>query len=69
MERQSDRAEAARKAEEVHEEHQANVNQVRHEPMPASHHDDQRTAADRRDEDAGDQDGGDSEGESPDEHS
>jgi hypothetical protein len=69
MKRESRRAEAARKTEEVHEAHQSNVNQVRHEPMPASHHDDQRPAARRRDEDASGQDESDSEGESPDEHS
>jgi hypothetical protein len=38
----------AREAEETG--HQANVNQVRHEPMPASHHDDPRQEAVERNE-------------------
>jgi hypothetical protein len=51
MGQDSHRAESAKKAEEVHEEHQANVNQVRHEPIPASHHDDNDG------QDSGDSDG------------
>lgn len=34
-----ERSEGATKAAEVHEEHQASVNQVRDEPYPASHDD------------------------------
>jgi hypothetical protein len=40
----------AHKAHEIGHEHEANVNQVRHEPIPASHHDDRREAAVREEE-------------------
>jgi hypothetical protein len=40
----------ARKAHEIGHEHEANVNQVRHEPTPAIHHDDRREAAVREEE-------------------
>jgi hypothetical protein len=45
-------AERLRAAEDV-AEHQANVNQVRHEPMPASRHDDPRQEAVERNEEHG----------------
>lgn len=56
MEQESHRAEADEKVEEVHEAHQSNENQVRHEPIPASHHDDRWPPGSRRDEDASGQD-------------
>jgi hypothetical protein len=39
-------------ADEHADEHEASVNQVRHEPVPASHHDDRRPEAVRRNEEA-----------------
>jgi hypothetical protein len=34
-----------RQAEEIGHQHEANVNQLEHEPMPASEHDDRRQEA------------------------
>ena len=45
-----DRDEAAGQGTEI--EHQANTNQVRHEPVPASHDDERRPAAVQRNEES-----------------